>query len=158
MLGSQWYYSSQTTGGGASPAFLTCQEWSEDAIFSATLFFFLKESRPRAWGFFWRRQNDRETQERRRGRGGVEKEMRRVNKRVSIMFVTICLLLFAGQPSLLYAVSLPVDFLKGNRQPTWGHTAFVFFSSVFAFFVYTQTSLPKSTPQKLTQFKGAVGF
>lgn len=134
MLGSQWYYSSQTTGGGASPAFLTCQEWSEDAIFSATLFFFfLKESRPRAWGFFGRRQNDRETQERGRGWGGMEKEMRRVNKRVSIMFVTICLLLFAGQPSLLYAVSLPVDFLKGNRQPTWGHAAFVFFSSVFAF-------------------------
>lgn len=65
--------------------------------------------------------------------GEVEEEMRRVNKRVSIMFVTICLLLFAGQPSLLYAVSLPVDFLKGNRQPTRGHTAFVFFSSVFAF-------------------------
>lgn len=40
MLGSQWYYSSQTTGGGASPAFLTCQERSEDAIFSATLLFF----------------------------------------------------------------------------------------------------------------------
>lgn len=75
--------------------FLTCHEWSEDAIFSAKVFFFflfLKESRPRAWGFL-KRQNDRETQ--RRG------EMKCVNKRVSIIFVTFCYL-FVGHPSLAY--------------------------------------------------------
>lgn len=70
MLRSQWYFSSQTTGGGASPAFLTCQEWSEDAIFSATLFFFffsLRKVGQEHEDFFG---EDRMTERHKRGEGG----------------------------------------------------------------------------------------
>lgn len=79
MFSSQWYSSSQTTSGGTSPVSLHVMEWSEDAIFSAKVFF---RKVGQEHEDFWK---DRMTE---RHRGG--EEMKCVNKRVSIIFVTFC--------------------------------------------------------------------
>lgn len=92
MFSSQRLSSSQTTTGGS---FLTCHEWSEGAIFSAKVFFFLRKVGQENEDFFWKyRMTERHR--------GIEEESC-VNKRVSIIFVTFCL--FAGQPSLSYTTA-----------------------------------------------------
>lgn len=114
MLGSQQYFSSQTTSGGASPVSLHVMSGARMQFLVP--FFFLKKV-GQEHEDFWK---DRMT-ERHRGK----EEMRRVNKRVSITFVTFCFLCLRDNHH--FCTRLPSSwFLEENRQPTWGQTLFVF--------------------------------
>lgn len=127
---SQGSASSQTTSGGISPVSL--HVWSEDAIFSAKVFFrkvgqehedFLK---------------DRMTE---RHRGG--EEMRCVNKRVSIKFVTFCFFL-GGTTVTLVHVALFYWKKTDNRHED---KLFLFDISLLVHFlcICTSLSLPNLT-------------
>lgn len=150
MWGSHWYYSSQSTSGGASPTSLHVRSGAR-MQFLVPLFPFypstpcLKESRPRAWSFFFflihvylfilSRRYDRKTQESRscRSSEGEEGEQT-VCKHESFhhvrwRFVCFCL---AGRPPSIQRSRLTAAWLAKGKQTADTRTWRLFFVCFFA--------------------------
>ena len=145
MFGSHWYSSSRTTSGGTSPVSLHVMSETRmqflvpKCFFFFFFFFFYKESRPRAWGFFF--EKDGMTGRHR----GEREEMRCVNKRVSIIFVTFCsVCLWDDHHS---RTRLPL-FVKRTDSRQEDKLYLFVISSLVPFFLHAYTSLSVSPPSE----------